>query len=583
VPTPARQWAAPRTRRPPVVVKSTPAPNALGYKKDEFSVQFDELILLKDVSQKLVVSPPMNNQPTAVAHGNELVVSFKDTLQDNTTYTFDFADAITDNNEGNILPNFRFSFSTGQVVDSMQISGQLFQAGDLSPVSGALVFLHNNLSDTAFQKLVPVRLAKTSETGRFTIANVSPGKYRVFALEDANRNYKYDQPGERIAWLDTLVVPDFTYRTVTDSVAPDSTVSRQVLCYTPDSLQLFMFGEDQPIQYVTSDKRAEAAKISLTFKRSADKFGVQLTDEPLRKDWYMIERNKGNDSLSIWLKEPELYSKDTLQLLVSYAAVDSMMQPIVKTDSIAFYYFKPEAKKKKKNEEEAQAPVLAISDLRSTIAHYSPLSFSVQSAPIAVVDSGFHLFSVVDSVKTEIPFGIEHDTVYIRRFRVTNKWEPGGSYEFDIDSASVRDIYGITNNALSHKFSIKPLDSYGTAYVTIQNPKPNWLLQIVDTKNNPIRQAVVPANGKLAFRFIPPGELLFRIVDDKNANGQWDTGVLAKWQQPETVFYYPEKVVIRANWDHEVKWDPATFDIYKHAEKFVKSKGGDNQSPKGKR
>jgi uncharacterized protein (DUF2141 family) len=576
---PGTPMGGPKDEEPPKVRKSTPAPNAFGYNKNEIRIEFDELIVLKDINQKLVVSPPMNTPPTVTERGNELVVEFQDSLQDNTTYTLDFADAIVDNNEGNILPEFRFSFSTGQIIDSLQIAGNLFQAGDVSPVSGALVFVHKNLSDSAFNKLVPVRLAKTDEAGRFTIPNVSPGTYRIYALEDANRDYKYDQPGERIAWLDSLVVPSHIYRTVTDSLGPDSVATRQVLSYTPDSLKLFMFAEERPDQYITSDKRGEPAKINMTFKRPAVGLDIQLLGDMVQEPWSIIERNPTNDSISIWITNNELFAKDTLQLLIGYATVDSLLQPSFKSDTISFYYFKPEEKKKKRGEVDI-APMLQIGDLRSSISHFGMLGFTIPTAPVQFIREGLQLNRVVDSVLTPMPFEFVYDSALVRRFRIKAQWEPGANYEFKIDSATIKDVYGLTNNKVNHRFTIRALDSYGTAYITIINPQPNWLLQIVDGKNVPLRQSVVPANGKMAFRFLPPGELAIRLVVDVNGNGKWDSGDYKSKTQPETVLYYPDKVAVRANWDHEVKWDPSTFDIYKHSEKFIKNKSGAKQPVK---
>jgi hypothetical protein len=187
----------PRDEDPPFMVGSTPSENALGFKGDEIRIEFNELVQVKDIFQKLMVSPPVNEQPQVTARGRDLLVKFTEELQPNTTYTLDFADAISDNNEGNVLQDFRFSFSTGEIIDSLQISGFLFDAENLAPVANALVMVHKNHADSAFIKQVPIRVTKSNTEGRFTISNLAPGEYRIFALEDANRNFRYDQPGEK--------------------------------------------------------------------------------------------------------------------------------------------------------------------------------------------------------------------------------------------------------------------------------------------------------------------------------------------------------------------------------------------------
>lgn len=568
---PGTPMGGPKDEKPPVIKRSTPAPNALGYKKKEVTIEFDELIQLKDVNQKLVVSPPLNKQPSVVARGNSLVIVMDEDLQDNTTYTFDFADAVADNNEGNVLPNFRFSFSTGQVVDSLSISGNLFQATDLAPIGGALVFIHSNLTDTAFQTLVPVRLAKTDDKGRFSIRNVSPGTYKLYALEDANRNYKYDQPGERIAWLDSLVVPTFGYREVTDSIAPDSSVTRQELVYLPDSLKLFMFAEDQYVQYRTGDARKERARIDLTFNRRVEEFSAKPIDEEVKPGWALWEQSASGDSLSIWLTQKEMYQKDTLRFEINYTALDSLKKPFIKKDTLSFFFFEVAEKKRKRDSDKEEVPSLSFGELKPTLDFFGSLSFSMSTAPVEINRLGLKVYELVDSVKTEVPFSFVHDSLYIRRFRINADWNAGGNYQLAIDSASFRDVYGIVNKNVTHKFNIRNLDSYGTVYATIADPQPNWLLQMIDSKEQVVRQALVPSRGKLAFRYLMPAEYMFRIVVDANGNGIWDTGNLAKGAQPETLYYYHDKVAVRANWEHEVSFNPHEFDIYKFTEKFRKS------------
>ena len=177
----------PKDEAPPKMVRSIPAENSLSFLGDEIVIYFNELIKVTDIFQKLMVSPPVNEQPKVTTNGKRLIIKFQEDLQQNTTYNLGFADAISDNNEGNVLENFSFSFSTGEVIDSLKISGFLFDAANLSPVSGALVMVHSNSADSAFRKQVPLRVTKTDSQGRFSIQNLSPMSYRLFALEDADR------------------------------------------------------------------------------------------------------------------------------------------------------------------------------------------------------------------------------------------------------------------------------------------------------------------------------------------------------------------------------------------------------------
>lgn len=576
---PGTPSGGPKDEKPPVVLKSTPPANALNYRKGEVEIEFDELIQLKEVNQKLVISPPVNKFPTVVPRGNKLSISFQEDLQENTTYTLDFADAIADNNEGNVLPNYRFSFSTGNIIDSMAIGGHIWQASDFSPVAGAMVFIHENLSDTAFRTLVPIRLAKTDEKGAFSIRNVKPGNYRLFALEDNNRDYKYNQPGERIAWLDSLVVPSFEYRTFTDSISPDSTTTRQELAYTPDSLKLFLFQEVPKAQYMTGNERKEKAKLSLFFNLPVENFSISQSDTTYNQKWHLTEKSLRGDTLSIWITDPDIYNQDSLTFQLRYTATDSLFNLFEKKDTLTFYYFekKEEGRKKRSDNEKEEVPALRIQNLDSSVDINGIASFQVPTAPVWLNPQGFHLLIVQDTIKTPVDFELLQDSLALRRFTVSHPWIPGQTYQLDIDSASIRDVYNQVNHTLTTKLIVKPADSYGTLYFTIAQPQANWLIQILNDREKVIRQAPVPANGKIAFQYMKPGDYMIRIVMDVNQNGNWDTGDYSTKTQPEQLFYFPDKIQVRANWDREVKIEQAQFNIYEFSTKFRKSKTQNNR------
>ena len=207
----SRPGGGPRDETPPVFIKSMPVPNALNVSKQKIEIEFDEIIQVDKPSEKVIVSPPQKDMPEIRTSGRKITVILKDSLLPNTTYTIDFSDAIIDNNERNPLYGFAYSFSTGPKIDSLQVSGILLNARDLEPITGMLVGLHSDLEDSAFQKLPLERIASSDELGHFTIRNVTPGKYRLFALKDMNRDYRFDNPSEDIAFLDSIVRPMLNY------------------------------------------------------------------------------------------------------------------------------------------------------------------------------------------------------------------------------------------------------------------------------------------------------------------------------------------------------------------------------------
>ncbi|MDE6143391.1 MAG: Ig-like domain-containing protein, partial [Muribaculaceae bacterium] len=208
----------PRDEEPPRFVRANPAPGAVNVSRDRIDIEFDEIVNVKDAFSKVVVSPVSKSTPRVSSLGRRVTVQFTDTLQPNTTYTVDFSNAIEDNNEGNKLQGFTYSFSTGPQIDTLQISGMVLSADALEPQQGMLVGIYSNLSDTAFSTLPFERIAKTDDRGRFSIKGVAPGKYRIFALADVDNDYRRANPEEAMAFYDFTVSPTAERVEATDTV-----------------------------------------------------------------------------------------------------------------------------------------------------------------------------------------------------------------------------------------------------------------------------------------------------------------------------------------------------------------------------
>lgn len=568
----------PRDETPPRMIGSTPPLNAMNFQGNEIVIEFNELIVLKEALEKVVISPPLNEQPNIRGMGNKVAVAFDEELQPATTYTIDFADAIQDNNEGNPMDGFTFSFSTGETKDSLQISGNLYEADTHTPVEGALVMAHSNHADSAFTNMVPPRVSKTNETGRFTIRNLAEGQYRLFALEDLNRNYRFDQPGERIAWHPELIEPGFEYRErvdslFTDSVTLDTVLVTEELVYLPDSINLFLFQEDYEEQYLDTREREERHRLDFIFNRPLkDPLKINLIDAvPRKEDWYIYERSAKHDTVMIWLNDSSLISRDTLSIEATYPMHDSLKNIVERVDTLGFFHRERDQQRRKKdNDEEEQKP--KADPLRARAPGGSKdigasvwLSFP---APVAKINyEAMEVAQLVDTVYQEVDFEMEQDSLRIRNYRIKHKWQPGEEYRVVVDSAAIVDIFGRVNNDISSTFTIKTEDSYGILYVDVAGFGDDDLLQVLDSKETVTRKGYLPDNGKLAFRHMKPGQYFLRIVEDVNKNGKWDTGDFSEGIQPEQVFYYPETIEIRANWDQMVPWDIDEHPISEFVEK----------------
>lgn len=241
---------------PPKFVSSIPVPNSTNYKGQKVEILFDELVQLDNPSENVIITPPQREMPIIRSAGKKVQVELLDSLKENMTYTIDFTNSIADNNEKNVLENFTFAFSTGDVIDSLEISGTVLNAENLEPMPGISIGLHSNLADSAFRTLPFDRTSRTNDKGQFTVRNIKPGKYRIYALNDVNRDYKFDQPGEDIAFLDSVFVPTFTMATRQDTLWKDSLTidTIQTIHYTrflPDDIRLRLFKEKFERQYMT--------------------------------------------------------------------------------------------------------------------------------------------------------------------------------------------------------------------------------------------------------------------------------------------------------------------------------------------
>lgn len=325
---------------PPRFVGSTPAPGALNNNRKKVTIEFDEFIKLEKPGEKIVISPPQVQQPEIKANGKKVVITLKDTLKLNTTYSIDFSDAIQDNNEGNPLPDFGFTFSTGSVIDSMVVSGTVLNAANLEPVKGMLVGMHSNLADSAFTTIPFERVGRTDSRGRFTIRGVAPGEYRIYGLQDADQNFYYSQPTEMIAFEDSLIIPAMDERTRLDtlwkdSLTIDTIMERAYTHFSPDDVILRCFKERVLSQRLIRSERPESRKFSFYFSTQADSLPLLKGLNFDETNAFIVEKPTGRiDTLHYWIRDSLIYKMDTLKMSLTYLYTDTLNQLVPRTDTL---------------------------------------------------------------------------------------------------------------------------------------------------------------------------------------------------------------------------------------------------------
>lgn len=572
----------PYDEEPPKFVRSTPKPFAINSKEKKVTIEFDEFIKLEKAAEKVVVSPPQLEQPEIKASGRKVVVGLVDSLRPNTTYTIDFADAIVDNNEGNPLGNYAFTFSTGTTIDTMEVSGTVLSASDLEPVKNIQVGLHSDLSDSAFMKKPFDRVSRTDSRGHFSIRGIAPGKYRIYALMDGNQNYLFDSKTEMIAFSDSIIIPamEDAMRQDTiwkDSLTIDTIKSVGYTRFLPDDIILRAFKEENDRQYLTRSERDKENHFVLTFSARADTLPTLKGLNFDERDAFIIEKTDRNDSICYWIKDSLIYQMDTLEIQMDYLATDTLDRLVPQTDTLflankltraerekleakAAEEKEKERKKKEKKGEKIEPETTKFLTLNVDAPSAFDLDRNVYLSfdePVASIDTAaIHMEIKKDSLWEEIPFLFVSDSVLPRKYEILAEWEPEKEYQLSIDSMAFKGVYGLHTNKVKQTMKVKKLDEYGTILLNITGADSTAVVELLDGSGKVLRQQRITPQNTADFYYLNPGTKFYiRLFNDRNGNGVWDTGKYSEHLQPEEVYYFPKVWEMKANFEFEENWN----------------------------
>ncbi len=584
----------PRDETPPVVVRSTPpnySPNFVG---GEIRIYFDEFVELKQINQKLLISPPLEKQPVVKLRGRSVIIELEEELRRNTTYNFFFGDAIVDITEGNAIPNFQFVVSTGPFVDSLSIAGRVTEAFSLKPAEGVYVMLYDQDYDSIPYLERPVYLAKSDKEGRFNISNMREGIYKIFALDDLNSNFLYDLPNERIAFLDSLITPQYVEPVAQiedpdldhehdheyghDHGAPDEFPAALPEGEAPDvglpedhqavedsfagmaasmdavQLELRLFQEADTVQRIMSASLVRSGLMQIVFRVPFDSLAVRDLNGALGPDWYLPERSKNRDTLLLWLIPP---AADTL-----YLEVADRGQVL---DTLLLSTRPREVRGRGAAAAETIETVgLRMNASRGTkLPYFEPLTITA-SNPLQAFDATAISLMTADSVAVEVAFDFA-DAVQ-RRVKLLTTLEQGQGYLIEILPGAFTDIFGLTNDTLKASFTTTQFEDYGILFLILEVNQPSvaddetqlpgqFLLQLLDKDGKMLREKNIAGSGLYEFEHLLPGNYGLRLVHDLNKNGRWDTGHYLRKIQPEPVFLFDGVLQIRQNWESEINWN----------------------------
>ena len=566
---------------PPRILYATPAEKAVNVTANKVSIFFNEYVKIENATEKVIVSPPQLEVPEIKDQGKKIVVELLDTLKPNMTYTIDFSDAIVDFTEGNPLGNYTYSFSTGDVIDTLEVSGNVLDARNFEPIKGILVGLYDDLSDTAFATKPLLRVARTDSRGHFVIRGIAPGQYRAYALQDMDNDYTFSQKGEKIAFNHNVfspscgpaMRPDTTWL---DSIHIESIKMVSYTRFVPDDIVLLAFNEELTDRHLVKKDRTEPDKINFFFSYGNENEpiirGLNFDD----KDAFVDEMTEKKDTITYWIADTALINKDTLTVEVQYLETDTTGVLVNTTDTIDFVPKYSYEKRLKLEQEEynkwlkQQKKRLKDDEVLDSIMPAKPLTPKYGSAqmrpdgvfaiemptPLAKLDTAaIHLYTMVDSSWYRAPFVFQPKLNRMREYEVISEWREGGDYSLEIDSAAFVDIYGKVSDPFKAGIKIGKAEDYSSLLITVSGyESDNIIVELLNGNDNTIDTARV-VGGNAEFFYLKPGEYYLRAFEDANGNGIWDTGNFAEDLQPERVYYYEKSVECKEKWDVTMKWN----------------------------
>ncbi|WP_322971476.1 Ig-like domain-containing protein [Faecalibacter sp. LW9] len=508
----------PKDIDPPVMVASFPDTMAVNVDPNfkEIRIDFNEYIQLKEYNKNVVISPPFEKAPVVTPlsmAAKELKIKLQEPLQPNTTYNINFGDAIQDYNEGNKLSNFSYVFSTGSYIDSLNVKGRISPGIDFELPKKTLVGLYKiteEYNDSVILKSKPYYISRADENGNFDLKYLSQGKYKIIAFEDVIENTKFDPAKEKVAFHNEII-----------DLKGNASVDLKLFKQKPN----YRFSKAEQKGYGHIVFRTEGATQPVTVSILEREFQTAV-----------IDAHPANDSINFWFNpKTEGFTNKSERISFEVKHGD-------KVDKATVLYSNPV--------KEYEFNFKTISNLK--LAPTSPFEIA-GSAPIASIDKS--LINVFKDT-VQIPFDVrinEKDKQIVEFLFEKNL---GENFEINAYPNAFKDIFNTPNDTLVYQFKTGQREDFGNLKVRLQNlPEAPIFLQLIQ-KNQTYKVVQERTGTSREFEFpnLTPGEYYLRVLIDSNNNGAWDSGNVLDQIQPEPVYIYPDKILIRAMWDSDETW-----------------------------
>jgi hypothetical protein len=561
----------PKDETPPGIVKSVPVSGITNFKGKQIEIEFNEYVQLDKLNEKFMISPPVNEKPEIYLRGKSLFIKFMEDLKDSTTYTLYFADAIKDLNEGNPLDNFQFVFATGNVIDSLSVTGNVLLSDNLEPGKNVLVVLHSLMADSAPRKMLPDYITMADVNGGFRINNIKEGKYKMFALIDNNSNKKYDLSDEAFAFLDTIadinhfknwlpVTKDtVTVKPVVKSLKPgEKIVKVKEVPLIKGEYKLFLFTAAKKARYLTSSDRKQQYQLIYTLSLPPDSmdFSFDIAGT-VNRNW-IIEKSPARDTMIIWLRDSVLYTAPVLNTLITYPFTDSTGKIISRRDTVPMRYSAVRSPRTRP----VRNPLKVSSNVSlGGIGPGQKIIFQAATPMVSPDTTKIRVYETDAKTKKSVPWYFISDTSNSRILRLEAAFAQDKKYIISTDKGAFRNIYGEYSDSTGLSFTVRTPDSYGNLLLKISNVPCTLIIQLLSREEKVIAEKVIKKAGNVQFPLLEKDFYRLRAIYDLNGDGAWTTGDYDRRIQPEPVSYLPKEVEIKVNWNLEEEWDAGIINL----------------------
>ncbi len=490
----------------PEIKKAVPENFSRNFNSGKIFIQFNEYINLKDASGQIIISPEISGTEFKLRK-KAIEIKLGSVLKENTTYTINFGNAVSDFTESNINKELRYVFSTSDEIDSLKLKGKLVNAFTTEKESGVPIYLYQDFSDSLLYTTKPYYATRTDENGEFTFENIKEGDYFLASLKESNNNKIYDSQDEEISFYSYPV-----------HIHADT-----------NKYELRSFKES-PVNIRLTDKKFDDKSVFLSFNKPVPTLSIEiLSNDSLKNEsyvWYNAERDSAKIYLSKWV--------DSLQVKIS--------DQLLYSDTIVLKRFK------RKNTIPQNFIGLNVSEIMAPgkfihIRSLNPITLNASLDSVIIIEDSIR-YNIIDRLARTDAF----------TYKVNKDLSSEKKYELILKDSSFHDNSNTFSKSGKYNIIIRSIETYGNIQMKINAPDGSYLIQMLDAKNTILKTDTLNGSQLLTYTNYNPGEYKLRVIFDENKNGKWDTGNFLRREQPEKIIYYPGNITLRANWDLEMEY-----------------------------